>query len=637
MNEKLYIPTGILARINGPADIKKLSFEELRCLADEVRDYITFVVSRNGGHLAPSLGAVEIIVALLYLYDPPRDKIIFDVGHQAYAYKILTDRKDKFPTLRRRGGISGFLKRSESPYDFFGAGHASTSLSAALGAVCARELSGEDYRVVAFIGDGALTGGLAFEGLNNLGACGKEILVILNDNKMSISKNVGALQRYLTYLIAHPKYRRLKEEIWDITGRLAKLGGHLRTFARKFEDSIKNMIVPSILFEEFGFNYYGPVDGHNIEELIRLLKDIKDVKLPKLVHIVTVKGKGYKPAEDDACKYHGIGRFDIESGEPVVTEGITFTDAFGSAITEFAEEDERILAITAAMTTGCGLQAFASRFPSRFFDVGIAEGHAVIFGASLALSGFKPVVCIYSTFLQRAFDCIVHDVALQNAPVVFAIDRAGIVGEDGPTHHGAFDLAYLRLIPNIIITAPKDQKELRDLLWTALKLQKLPFAIRYPRSICKSMETSLPPELIPVGSWEKLREGHSGAVLAVGPMVYTALEAACMLEREGIYLSVINCRFVKPLDELMLSEILNFAPFVLTIEEGTLVGGFGSAVLEFASKKRFDTRKIYSLGIPDEFIEHGSRTELLELLGLTSSGITTKVKEILGRGGKNDR
>ena len=616
----------ILSEINSPEDVKKLDIPQLEKLADELRQYIIAVVSRNGGHLAPNLGTVELSIALMYLYEPPKDKIIWDVSHQAYSYKILTERKEAFRNIRCKGGICGYQNRFESEYDFFGSGHASTSISAACGAVSARKLLKEDYRVVSIIGDGALTGGLAFEGLNNAGALGEEMLVILNDNEMSISHNVGALTHYLTHLTAHPKYIKLKDEIWDLTGRLKKLSKHVRTFARKFEDSVKNMIVPSILFEEFGFQYYGPVDGHNIPELIELLSHIKTAQFPKLLHIATKKGKGYHFAEENAKKFHGLGKFDIHTGEEIISTGNkTYSDILGDTAIEFASLREDSVYITAAMAPGTGLDRFSELYPERFFDVGIAEEHAVVFGASLACKGLKPVVAIYSTFLQRAYDQLIHDVALQRLPVLFMLDRAGVVGSDGPTHHGVFDLAYLRTVPGMIIAAPKDEEEFRQLHWTALNYKAGPFAVRYQRDEVEGIEHK-PLEDIEIGSWEKLSNGNDGVVLAVGSMVKPSLEIVNELEKEGYGLSLYNARFIKPLDEKSITDILNNPPpFILTIEEGTLYGGFGSAILERVNGKV----RVYRHGITDQFVEHGSRKELLELLNLDKKGIRKVIDRIL--------
>ncbi len=620
----------LLRQIETPADLKRLPLHKLPVLAEEVREFIIDTVSRTGGHLAPSLGVVELTIALLYVYDPPRDKIIWDVSHQAYAYKALTGRKDRLHTLRQRGGLSGFCKRDESEYDAWGAGHASTSISAALGFATHRDLVGDDFRVVAVIGDGSLTGGLAFEGLNNAGAAGTEMLVVLNDNAMSISPSVGALSKYLTEVVASPIYQRVKDNVWNLMGRAGELGKHLRSIARKLEDSLKNLIVPGMLFEHLGFEYYGPVDGHDVVELVHVLREIKDVRKPKLLHVLTKKGKGFVPAERDATTYHGLGRFDPETGEILKSSGPpSYTKVFGSAMVELGERFDDLIAITAAMETGTGLVDFHRRFPDRFFDVGIAEAHAVVFGAVTAAEGRRTVAAIYSTFLQRAYDPLIHDVALQRAPLVLAVDRAGIVGEDGPTHHGAFDIAYLRSVPEIVVAAPKDEQELRNLLFTALSRFSEPWAIRYPRGAAVGVQIG-DFEEIPLGSWEVLRRGDGEiAILATGSMVYPALEAAELVQKRlGVEPTVVNCRFIKPLDEDTLSDVLQSHRCILTVEEGTVVGGFGEGVLLFAAAHNL-TPKIAVHGIPDRFIEHGTRKELLAILGLDAAGIADKAEVLI--------
>jgi 1-deoxy-D-xylulose-5-phosphate synthase len=617
-----------LDQIDSPEDLKKIPIENLKELAEEIREKIITVVSKNGGHLAPSLGVVELTLALHYVFDSPKDKIIWDVGHQSYAHKLLTGRKDRFETLRKYEGISGFPKNSESQHDVFGVGHASTSISAALGMACARDQKKENFFVVAVVGDGALTGGLSFEGLNHSGALGKNLIVILNDNKMSISKNVGAMSKYLTDLLTDEKYNKLKAEVWEMVGRF-KRRDKIRAAVAKVEEGIKGFLVPGILFEKLGFRYFGPLDGHDITGLLRTLEHLKTLNGPILLHILTQKGRGYKFAEDDAPRFHGIGAFDKVTGNSNGQVGkTTYTDVLGNTLVKVAQNDEKIVAITAAMTLGTGLFNFAAAFPKRFYDVGIAEQHGATFACGLASQGLKPVFAVYSTFLQRAFDQVIHDIALQNLPVVLAIDRAGLVGEDGPTHHGAFDLSYLRQIPNWVVMAPKDGNELQNMLYTGVKWQNGPVAIRYPRaSIPDAPKDDF--TAIEMGSWEKVKEGKDLAILAVGSMVYPALEASEELRQEGINVEVVNARFVKPLDEDMLLSILKQFDKIITIEENALLGGFGSAILEFCEAHDINNVLIKRMGIPDEFIQHGPRKKLLNILGLDKDGIIKIAKNVL--------
>jgi len=618
----------LLDKINSPADLKKIPLEKLPQLAQEIRDKIITVVSRTGGHLASNLGVVELTIALHYVFDLPKDKLIWDVSHQCYTHKLLTGRKDRFESLRQYQGLSGFTKRIESEYDSFGAGHASTSISAALGMACARDQKGEDYRIIAVIGDGALSGGISFEGLNNAGAQGKDLLVVLNDNAMSISKNVGAVSKYLTDLLTDEKYNKLKAEIWEMVGRF-KRRDKIRTMVAQAEESIKGFLVPGIIFEKLGFRYFGPLDGHDMNQLIKTLEHLKNFKGPKLLHILTQKGKGYKFAEEDAPKFHGIGKFDKVTGKSNEVGKKAYTDVFGQTMVKLAEMDQDLVVITAAMCLGTGLSDFSLKFPKRFYDVGIAEQHGTIFACGLAVSGLKPVFAVYSTFLQRAFDQMIHDMALQNLPVILAIDRAGLVGEDGPTHHGAFDLSYLRQIPNIIVMAPKDGNELKDMLYTAVNWGKSPVAIRYPRTAIPDKEIKKEFNLLPLDRWEILRKGKDLLILAVGSMVYPALDAAFELSSEGIEVEVINCRIIKPLDqELLLSSFKRFDK-ILTIEENVLSGGFGSSIAEFIFEKGAQKIDLKRLGIPDKFIEHGSRKELLNLLGLDKEGIIKAVKQMV--------
>jgi 1-deoxy-D-xylulose-5-phosphate synthase len=617
-----------LEKINSPADLKDIPLDKLDELAQEIRDKIITVVSNNGGHLASNLGAIELVIAIHRVFDSPKDKIIWDVGHQCYTHKLLTGRKERFDTLRKYEGLSGFPNRQESEHDVFNVGHASTSISSALGVACARDQKGEKFSVIAMVGDGALTGGLAFEGLNNAGASGRNLIVILNDNKMSISKNVGALSRYMTDLLTDEKYNKLKAEVWDLVGKF-KRRDKIRAMVAKVEEGIKGVLVPGSLFEKLGFRYFGPVDGHDVKGLIKTLEQLKTLNGPILLHVATRKGKGYSYAEEDAPRFHGIGAFDKISGNSNGNPGeLTYTDVFGSTLLELAEKDGKIVAITAAMTLGTGLLEFAKTFPQRFYDVGIAEQHGVTFAAGLAALGLKPVFAVYSTFLQRAFDQVIHDVALQNLPVILAVDRAGVVGADGPTHNGDFDLSYLRQVPNWIIAAPKDGNELKDLLYSATKWDKNPVAIRYPRTKIPDAITE-PYSLIELGSWERVKEGKDIAILAVGSMVYPAIDASSQLLEEGIEVEVVNARFVKPLDQKMLTDILDEFDKVITIEENSLLGGFGSAILEFAEEHNFNHALIKRMGIPDEFIQHGSRNQLLGMLGLDKNGIIQAVKRML--------
>ncbi|HEX7401506.1 MAG TPA: 1-deoxy-D-xylulose-5-phosphate synthase [candidate division Zixibacteria bacterium] len=617
-----------LEKINSPSDLKDIPLDKLDDLAEEIREKIITVVSNNGGHLASNLGAIELVIAIHRVFDSPRDKIIWDVGHQCYTHKLLTGRKDRFETLRKLEGLSGFPNRLESEHDIFNVGHASTSISSALGVACARDQKGEKFSVIAVVGDGALTGGLAFEGLNNAGALGKNLIVILNDNTMSISKNVGALSRYMTDLLTDEKYNKLKAEVWDLVGKF-KRRDKIRAMVAKVEEGIKGFLVPGSLFEKLGFRYLGPVDGHDVKGLIKTLEQLKTLNGPILLHVVTRKGKGYSYAEEDAPRFHGIGAFDKVSGNSNGNQGeLTYTEVFGNTLTKLAEKDEKIIAITAAMTLGTGLMEFAKAFPRRFYDVGIAEQHGITFASGLAVLGQKPVFAVYSTFLQRAFDQVIHDVALQNLPVILAVDRAGVVGADGPTHNGDFDLSYLRQIPNWIIAAPKDGNELKDLLYFAINWGKSPVAIRYPRTLIPDAITEAYSR-IEMGTWERLKEGKDVAILAVGSMVYPAMDASHQLLDEGIEVEVVNARFVKPLDRKMLTYILKEFDNIITVEENALLGGFGSAILEFAEANDLDRSSIKRMGIPDEFIQHGSRNQLLGLLGLDKKGIIQTVKKIL--------
>lgn len=626
--------TSVLSRITGPSDLRGLSREDLHRLCDEIRDFIIDVVSQKGGHLGASLGVVELTVALETVLDLPRDQLVWDTGHQAYVHKVLTGRRDALWTIRQYGGISGFLKRDESRYDAFGAGHASTAISAALGLASARDLAGEKHRVVAVVGDGAITGGLAYEAMNNAGHSGCNLLVVLNDNGMSIARNVGAVAQYLTSIQSNPQLKRIRDESLALIRRLPAFGEPMGDLAERLEAAIKSVFVPGDLFHALGFNYFGPVDGHDLNLLLGLLPKVLERPGPVLLHVLTRKGKGLPAAEADDESFHGVNPFDKVTGESLAARASSsrsYTAVFGEAMLEAADAFPSMVAITAAMPTGTGLSQFAERHRSRFFDVGIAEGHATCFAAGLACGGARPVVTVYSTFLQRAFDQVVHDVALQGLPVVFVLDRAGLVGADGPTHHGVLDLSYLRTVPGMIVAAPKDGNELRDLLWTALSQLDGPFSLRFPRdNVPAGFEPERAPRILPVGSWEVVAEGSDVALLAVGSMVEPALRAGELLADRGVSAEVINCRFVKPLDAPMLLALREGRKLLVTIEEGTVVGGFGDAVLEVLSRDGTAPRGVLKLGLPDAFVTHGSRGELLRDVGLTDEGIASRVLETLG-------
>lgn len=618
---------GLLEKINSPEDLKKIGRDDLPHLADEIRELMIDVVSKNGGHLASSLGAVELAIAIHYIFDAPNDQIIWDVGHQAYTHKILTGRREAFHTLRQYNGISGFPRMEESRYDVFNVGHSGTSISAAIGKAAARDFLGEKYKVIAVIGDGSMTSGLAFEGLNQAGHLKKDMIVILNDNEMSISKNVGALSAYLNRIMTGQFYTRVKKETEHILKNIPKIGESMLKAAKVAEESVKGLIAPGILFEEMGFNYVGPIDGHRIEHLISTFENIKKLSEPILIHVVTKKGKGYKFAEKDPAFFHGPPPFYKETGDVRKKSLIpSYTKIFGDTIIKIARENEKVIAISAAMPEGTGLDRFAKEFPDRFYDVGIAEQHGVTFAAGLATKGFKPVVAIYSTFLQRAYDQIVHDVCLQNLPVVFAMDRAGIVGEDGPTHHGAFDIAYLRHIPNMVIMAPKDENELQHMLYTAVN-HNSPIAIRYPRG--EAMGVSLDRDLkrIEIGKGEIIVDGDDIAIIAIGNAVYPSLDAAARLRDEGVSATVINARFAKPLDKELIVDIAGKVKGIVTVEDHVMEGGLGSAVAELISDEDIKI-KIKRIGLPDKFIEHGAQNILRQKYGLDSEGIYQSVKEI---------
>jgi 1-deoxy-D-xylulose-5-phosphate synthase len=621
--------TPLLDRIAHPSDLRSLEMDDLRRLAEEIRHVIVQIVARNGGHLASNLGVVELTLALHYVFHTPRDLIVWDVGHQCYPHKLLTGRKEQFHTLRQLGGISGFPRREESLFDTFGTGHSSTSISAALGMSEAMALKGEAARVVAVIGDGSMTAGMAFEALNHAGSLDRDLVVILNDNEMSISPNVGALSTYLSRILTGQLYTRVREEMKGFLKTLPAVGDHVSRLAKKWEEMAKGFLTPGILFEELGFKYVGPVDGHRLRPLVETLKNVRQLRGPILLHVITRKGKGYEPAEREPTRFHGVGPFDPLTGEIPTKKGpVTYTSVFGRTLMTLARKDERVVAITAAMPQGTGLESFAEAFPDRFYDVGIAEQHGVTFAAGLATQGLRPVVAIYSTFLQRAYDQILHDVCLQNLPVVFAMDRGGIVGEDGPTHHGLFDLSYLRPMPNMTLMAPKDERELQRMLATALEIEG-PSALRYPRGkgvgVPLLSEEEISP--LPVGRCEILREGDAILLIAVGSMVHPALAAAEDLSREGIQATVINARFIKPLDEERILPLVRRIPRVVTVEENVLAGGFGSAVLECLQERMGDLSELRMLriGIPDVFVEHGRQDLLRRQLGLDSQGIARRI------------
>jgi 1-deoxy-D-xylulose-5-phosphate synthase len=604
--------------------LRDLTVSELGLLADEIRPYITNVVSRTGGHLSSNLGVVELTIALHYVFNTPEDKIIWDVGHQCYTHKILTGRREQFETLRQDGGISGFPSRKESVFDVFDTGHASNSISVAVGLAEAKKKSHSNNKVLAVIGDGSLTGGMAFEALNHAGHLKSEIIVVLNDNEMSISKNIGALSSHLNKIMTGEFMSNVREEIKSRIKNLPGVGDKVYKVVRHVEEAIKGLVTPGMLFEALGFTYVGPVDGHNLNHLIDNLRNIKRLRGPVLIHVITKKGRGYDHAEDDPARFHGISTFEVTTGNCTGTGACTYTDVFGDTIIELARKDERIVAITAAMGLGTGLDRFSSLFPDRFYDIGIAEQHGVTFAAAFALGGYRPFIAIYSTFLQRAYDQVVLDVCLQNLPVVFAVDRSGIVGQDGPTHHGAFDISYFRHMPNMIVMSPKDENELRHMLYSAYLSEK-PAVVRYPRGEAHGVIMDETLKEIPIGTWERLKDGMDIAIVACGNTVYPALSAAMELEGEGIHCSVINGRFVKPMDREMLLSLAQEVPKILTVEENVLIGGFGSGVMEMLSEEGI-TVPVKRLGIPDAFLPHGSQGSLRKSIGIDKEGIKKSIK-----------
>lgn len=609
----------LLKDINSPDDLKKIDLSELPTVCEELRNFIIESVSKNPGHFGASLGVVELTVALHYAYNTPVDQLVWDVGHQAYGHKILTGRRDLFHTNRTYGGISGFPSPKESEYDNFGVGHASTSISAALGIAKAANLQGEKINTVAIIGDGSLTGGIAFEGLNNLGASGENVLIVLNDNKIAIDENRGALKEYLTDIATSKTYNKVKDDVWYFLGRLNRLGLNVQSFSQKIDNAIKSIVLKnSNLFEALNIRYFGPVDGHDVVLLVKLFEDIKNIPGPKLLHIITKKGKGFKAAEENQTLWHAApGKFDITTGKLTDTshcenEPQKFQDIFGDAIIELAKANPKICAITPAMISGSSLCKMFEEFPERSFDVGIAEQHAVTFAAGLAIKGMLPFCNIYSSFMQRAYDQVIHDVALQNLKVIFCLDRAGLVGQDGPTHHGSFDLSYMRCVPNLVIAAPRDEFQLRNLMFT-LQLEKhnFPSVIRYPRGKSTQAKSKIEFKEIEIGKGEKIKDGKDIAILSIGTPGNTAIKLANDLEEENLNIAVFDMIFVKPLDNKLLTEIFNNYKHIITIEDNSIIGGFGSAISEFMVDNKFNS-KIYRFGIPDRFISHGSQQQLIE-------------------------
>lgn len=629
-NEQALVKNNILDTINSPADVKRLSIPELKQLAEEIRQFLIRVISKTGGHLAPNLGVVELSLALHRVFSTPKDKIVFDVGHQSYIHKIVTGRREKFATLRQYGGISGFPKCTESEHDAFGTGHSSTSISAALGMAVARDLQGADYDVVAVIGDGSMTGGMAFEALNNAGTLHKKMIVVLNDNEMSISKNVGAMSEYLYQLRTGETYNKIKNDL-ESWLKNVDFGSDVLKALRRLKGSVKYLMVPTSIFEELGFTYLGPVDGHDVEGLIDVLQAARKINGPVMVHVLTKKGKGYKPAEESPNKFHGTGPYEIATGKKITNPDapITYTEVFGKTITELADTDKKIVGITAAMPDGTGLSTFAKAHPERFFDVGIAEQHAVTSAAGIAAAGLKPVAAIYSSFLQRAYDSVLHDICIQNLHVTLCLDRAGLVGDDGYTHHGVFDYAYLRSIPNMTIMAPKDENELRHMLKTAVDFDG-PISIRYPRGSGLGVDIVEPLHTLPIGKAEVLREGKDVCIFAIGSMVQSALDAVAALAEQGISAGVVNMRFVKPLDTELLFACAKKYGKIVTLEEGVLAGGVGSAVLEALNKEQLLQQcQVLTLGIPDEFVLHGDKKLLFRDLSLDVPSIVKQTAELV--------
>jgi 1-deoxy-D-xylulose-5-phosphate synthase len=624
-----------LNSIDIPEDLRNVDLKDLRLVCAELRDFLVDSVSKTGGHFGAGLGTVELTVALHYAFQTPVDKLIWDTGHQAYPHKILTGRREQMETIRKLNGLSGFLKRSESEYDVFGAGHANTAISAALGIATARDLSGDTYKVVAIVGDGSLTGGMAYEAMNNAGLLRKDMIVVLNDNEMvslsSVRPTLWSFHNYFSEVLTHPSYNRFKTNVWELTGKLDTFGDRLRSVAQKVERGVKAVVTPGMLFEALGFRYFGPFNGHNVFKLVEIFKHVRDLKGPILIHVRTMKGKGYPPAEREATRLHGVTPFDKITGlsPKKVNELPSYTTVFGEALVEICRKNPKVAGITAAMPDGTGLTLLQSEMPERFFDVGIAEQHAVTFAGGMATQGHIPVVAIYSTFLQRAFDQVVHDCAIQQLHVVFVMDRGGVVGADGPTHHGALDLSFMRCIPGMVLMAPKDEQELRDMLYTAVEYKKGPIAIRYPRGNALGINLRSEFQTLEIGKGEIARPGKDLAILAIGNMVNHALGAAEILKDVGIEVEVVNMRFVKPIDDALIRSTAERFTAILTVEDNSINGGFGSAVLESLAQQGLNNITVKLHGLPDEFVEHGTPSELYRLLKLDVPGIAETAQELL--------
>ncbi|GAB1531015.1 MULTISPECIES: 1-deoxy-D-xylulose-5-phosphate synthase [Bacillales] len=618
----------LLTTINDPQDLKKCTQPQLHTLASEIRQFLIETLSKTGGHLAPNLGVVELTLALHYVFDSPKDKLIWDVGHQAYVHKMLTGRREMFPTLRQYKGLCGFPKMVESPHDVWETGHSSTSLSAAMGMATARDLKKEKNHVVAVIGDGALTGGMALEALNHIGHERKNVIVVLNDNEMSIAPNVGALHNYLGKIRSTENYQWAKDEVEGLLKSIPAVGGKLAHMAERFKDSMKYLLVSGVLFEELGFTYIGPIDGHNMELLLDTLKTAKHTKGPVLIHAITKKGLGYAPAEADSVKWHGIGTYKIESGD-TPKSAPTYTSVFADTMMKLADEDHSIVAVTPAMPAGSGLIPFGQKYPDRLFDVGIAEQHACTFAAGLATQGLKPVFAIYSTFLQRAYDQLIHDVARQKLHVIFAVDRAGLVGADGETHQGMYDVAFMRIIPNMVIMAPKDENELRHMMKTAVEYKGGPISYRYPRLPTRGVKMDEELQVLPIGKAEIVREGKHVAILSFGHVFEIAEAAVNQLQEEGIKPMLVNARFCKPLDEELLFRLAKEGYDIITVEEGSEMGGFGSAVIECYSRAGYHGMNVQVVAVPDYFVEHGSVKEQRQEVGLTADHIAARVRSLM--------
>jgi 1-deoxy-D-xylulose-5-phosphate synthase len=624
-----------LDKINYPEDLRKLELKNLPAVCAEVREFLIDSVSKTGGHFGAGLGTVELTVALHYAFQTPKDKLIWDTGHQAYPHKILTGRKNRMDTIRQMGGLSGFLKRAESEYDVFGAGHASTAISAALGVATARDFNGENYKVVAIAGDGSLTGGMAYEAMNNAGLLKKDMIVILNDNEMvslsSLRPTLWSLHNYFSEALTHPTYNKFKTNVWELTGKLDTFGDRLRTVAQTVERGVKAIVTPGMMFEALGFRYFGPFNGHNVYKLVEIFRHVQDLKGPILIHVRTTKGKGYPPAEKEATRLHGVTPFDKITGisPKKPNEPPAYTKVFGEALVEICRHNPKVVGITAAMPDGTGLTILQSEMPERFFDVGIAEQHAVTFAAGMATEGYIPVTAIYSTFLQRAFDQVVHDCAIQKLHVVFVLDRGGLVGADGPTHHGALDLSYLRCVQGMVVMAPKDEQELRDMLFTAVEYKGGPIALRYPRG--NSLGVTLRPgfQKLAIGKGETLRHGKNVAILAIGNLVPHAVAAAELLAADVIEAEVVNMRFVKPIDDDLVRSVAQRIDTFVTVEDNVIDGGFGSAVLESLSKQALTHVAVKLHGLPNDFVEHGTPNELYQMLKLDAQGIAQVVREFL--------